>query len=106
MSSGSTESGCRVARSDIERMIPFELLLDRIAEERSSEWIAVRRFLHSHPEPSGDEIGTTQLIAERLVSLGMVPDIPGRGVGVIADLKIGSPTADAPIVAIRADIDA
>ena len=106
MSSGRAESGWRVAPADIERMIPFELLLDRIAAERSSEWIAVRRFLHSHPEPSGDEIGTTQLIAERLVSLGIVPNIPGRGVGVIADLKIGSPTADAPIVAIRADIDA
>ena len=106
MNSGRPGTGWRVATADIERIIPFELLLDRIADERSSDWIAVRRYLHTHPEPSGDEIRTTQFIAERLVSLGIVPNVPERGVGVIADLKIGSPTADTPIIAIRADIDA
>lgn len=99
-------SGWRVAPADIERMIPFELLLDRIANERSSDWIEVRRYLHTHPEPSGDEVRTTQFIARRLSALGIAPTIPARGVGVIADLKIGSPTAAAPIIAIRADIDA
>lgn len=106
MNSGRDGTGWRVAPADIERVIPFELLLDRIADERSSDWISLRRYLHTHPEPSGDEIRTTQFIADRLVALGIVPGVPARGVGVIADLKIGSPAADAPIIAIRADIDA
>ncbi|MEJ7595162.1 MAG: amidohydrolase [Planctomycetaceae bacterium] len=106
MNSGRAGSGWRIAPADIERMIPFELLLDRIADERSTDWIAVRRYLHAHPEPSGEEIRTTKFIADRLDLLGIKPNIPDRGVGVIADLKIGSPAADAPIVAIRADIDA
>ena len=106
MNSGRAGTGRRVDPADIERMIPFELLLDRIAADRRSDWIAIRRYLHAHPEPSGEEIRTTQLIAERLVSLGIAPKIPERGVGVIAELKIGSPAADAPIIAIRADIDA
>ena len=70
------------------------------------DWIACRRYLHSHPEPSGDEIQTTKFIADRLSSLGISPNIPERGVGVVADLKIGSPSEDSPIVAVRADIDA
>ena len=106
MNSGRADAGWRVSPADVERIIPFELLLDRIADERSSDWIADRRYLHRHPEPSGAEIRTTQFIADRLSSLGIVPNIPERGVGIIADLKIGSPSADAPIIAIRADIDA
>ena len=97
--------GWRVSPADVERIIPFELLLDRIADERSAVWIAERRFLHTHPEPSGEETQTTQFIADRLSALGIPPQIPKRGVGVIADLKIGTPSADSPIVAVRADID-
>lgn len=105
MNSGSLETGWRVSAADIERIIPFELLLDRIAAERKSEWVATRRYLHKHPEPSGDEIKTTEFIAKRLSSLGITPNIPERGVGIVADLKIGSPSRDAPTVAVRADID-
>ena len=97
--------GWRVSPADVERIIPFELLLDRIADERSAVWIAERRFLHTHPEPSGEETQTTQFIADRLSALGIPLQIPKRGVGVIADLKIGTPSADSPIVAVRADID-
>lgn len=106
MNSNNAGTGSRVSPADVERIIPFELLLDRIAAERSADWIATRRYLHTHPEPSGEEIKTTQFIAKRLSSLGIKPNIPERGVGIIADLKIGSPASDAPIVAIRADIDA
>ncbi|HQX54080.1 MAG TPA: amidohydrolase [Planctomycetaceae bacterium] len=105
MNPGSTGTGWRVSPADIERIMPFELLLDRIADERGDAWIAERRFLHTHPEPSGEEIQTTQFIADRLSAIGISPQIPKRGVGVIADLKIGTPAADSPIVAVRADID-
>jgi len=106
MNSNNAGTGWRVSPADVERIIPFELLLDHIAAERSADWIATRRYLHTHPEPSGDEIKTTRFIADRLSSMGIAPHIPERGVGIIADLKIGSPASDAPIVAIRADIDA
>jgi amidohydrolase len=99
-------TGWRVAPADVERIIPFELLLDRIADERSSEWVCLRRYLHSHPEPSGAEIQTTKFIADRLSQLGITPTIPPSGIGVIADLRIGTPAEDSPIVAVRADIDA
>ena len=100
------DTGWRVAPSDVERVIPFEALLDRIAHERTSDWITDRRVLHSKPEPSGHETGTTQFIATRLRKLGLEPQIPSRGVGVVADLTVGLPAPDTGIVAIRADIDA
>ena len=106
MNSNNAGTGWRVSPADVERIIPFELLLDHIAAERCADWITTRRYLHTHPEPSGDEIKTTRFIADRLSSMGIARNIPERGVGIIADLKIGSPAADAPIVAIRADIDA
>ena len=100
------DTGWRVAPSDVERVIPFEALLDRIADERQTDWITDRRFLHTRPEPSGLEIETTHFISDRLQKLGIAPQIPPRGVGVVADLTVGSPPADSGIVAIRADIDA
>lgn len=99
-------SSWRVLPADVERVVPFEALLDRIAEERRTDWIADRRHLHSHPEPSGEEHQTTQFIASRLETLGITASIPSRGVGVIAELELGSPPADARPVVIRADIDA
>ena len=101
-----SETGWRISTADIERVIPFELLLDRIAEDCKSAWIANRRALHSAPEPSGEERETTSKIAQQLQALGIQPRIPARGVGVIADLTLGSPNSDAPLIAVRADIDA
>ena len=88
------ETGWRVSPSDVERVIPFEALLDRIADERRADWIADRRFLHTRPEPSGLEIETTKFVSDRLQKLGIASQIPSRGVGVVADLTVGSPSAD------------
>ncbi len=101
-----SETGWRVSSADVERVVPFEALLDRIADERCAAWITDRRFLHARPEPSGEERETTRFIASRLERLGAFPQIPARGVGVIADLTIGLPPHDSGIVAVRADIDA
>jgi hypothetical protein len=40
MNSNSAGTGWRVSPADVERIIPFELLLDRIADERTDEWVA------------------------------------------------------------------
>lgn len=73
----------------------------------SGEMIAFRRMLHTQPELSGQEVVTTELIAERLRVAGLQPNVLVRGTGVICDVPLtSSPSADAPIVALRADIDA
>tara|TARA_B100002051_G_scaffold270969_1_gene304806 strand:- start:311 stop:1519 length:1209 start_codon:yes stop_codon:yes gene_type:complete len=66
------------------------------------EMIALRRDLHAHPEPAGEEHRTTARIAERLERSGLqLRSIPGTG--VIADLHVGAD--DDSWMAIRADID-
>ncbi|MFN9721581.1 MAG: amidohydrolase [Planctomycetota bacterium] len=99
-------AGWRIQPADIERVVPFEALLDRIADERRSDWIARRRFLHANPEPSGYELKTTQYIAEALDAVGISAQFNSRDVGLMADLSIGTPDDAAPLIAIRADIDA
>ncbi len=101
-----SETGWRISPSDVERVVPFELLIDRIADDRQAHWIAGRRELHAHPEPSGQEYKTTAYIVERLKSLGIASRVPARGIGVVADLVLGSPNSDSPMIAVRADIDA
>lgn len=96
----------RVTPTDVERITPFEVLLDRIAAERESAWISCRRILHAAPEPSGHETETSRFILRVLEQLQFPAVIPSRGVGVIADLKLGSDNDHPRIVAIRADIDA
>ncbi|MFN8706131.1 MAG: M20 family metallopeptidase [Planctomyces sp.] len=96
----------RITAADIERVIPFEVLIDRIAESRASALTECRRALHQFPEPSGEETATTAFIADRLKQLGIDARIPDRGVGVIGDLRIGPKDDTTPIIALRADIDA
>jgi amidohydrolase len=97
---------CQLQPADIERVVPFEALLDHIAAERAADWIADRRHLHRNPEPSGAEYETTQFISARLQSLGLSCRILPRGVGAIAELTLGVPPADLLPIVIRADIDA
>ncbi len=96
----------RIAAADCERIVPFELLLDRLVDEGLSGWIADRRFLHAHPELSGREIQTTAWIQERLERLGLHVRTSAQQVGCFADLVIGQPSASAPLIVLRADIDA
>lgn len=84
----------------------FDRQIDRLVDEQ----IEIRRHLHAHPEPSGEELETTQFIADRLRAVGMEPRIcrsdAGNPVGVLADLDIGQPDPHSPLIAIRADMDA
>ncbi len=95
-----------ITLSDTERIVPWEILLDRIAESRADAWISTRRFLHQNPELSAKEFQTTRFIMERLQTLGLSPTTTSREVGCMADLTLGRPSADSPLIAIRADIDA
>ena len=78
--------------------------MDILARVRvhEAQMIADRRFLHEHPELSGQEQGTIGYIARALEELGLKVHIVPSG-GVIGVLDAG---AKGPCVLLRADIDA
>ncbi len=67
------------------------------------ELIAFRRDLHQHPELSGEEVRTAELVAHRLRRLGLEVRTGVGGHGVVGLLRGGRP---GPVVAFRADMDA
>ena len=76
---------------------PVDVLIDSALTEA----IELRRVVHRHPELSGEEYRTTELIADRLRSHGMTPRLRTPRTGLSVDLGSGG-----PMVAFRADIDA
>lgn len=84
----------------------FDEQLSQLAEKQ----IAIRRHLHSHPELSGEEVETTRFIAANLRQAGLEPAVcrSDRDVetGTFADVTIGNPAPDAPLIGLRSDIDA
>ena len=71
-----------------------------------SQLSEVRHHMHRNPELSGQETNTTQFLITMLQSHGIEASRGLHDVGVIADIDIGSPAANAPTICIRADIDA
>lgn len=99
-------TGSRPASSDIETppgAEPLPFGLDQALDLRLPELIATRRFLHAHPELSGQEFDTAAMIARELAVAGLEPRLLPKGNGVICDID-GRPTG--PVVALRADLDA
>ncbi|PZS05153.1 MAG: amidohydrolase [Pseudonocardiales bacterium] len=75
--------------------------IDTPAARILDDVIALRRDLHAHPELAFEEKRTTDVIVDRLLRAGLVPQVLPGGTGVICDIGAGG-----PIVALRADIDA
>ncbi len=71
------------------------------AEQLRDALVAIRRVIHAHPEYGFQEFETARLIAETMSRLGARVRTGVGKTGVIAELGTG-----APIVAIRADMDA
>lgn len=63
----------------------------------------MRRYLHAHPEPSGEEIRTTAYIADQLEGTGAEFRLGPEGRGLIVDAPASQGKR---LVALRADIDA
>ncbi len=80
--------------------------IDDYVTDREVSWIDVRRHLHRHPEPSGEEFKTSELIRTHLTHHGIQARIAPRGVGVIGEMPIGRNPDSGPVIALRADIDA
>jgi amidohydrolase len=78
--------------------------LDAFLAGHEPELIDFRRDLHTHPETGYHEYRTTRRVALRLEAAGLRPAILPKGTGLTVDIGAGS--ADEPVVALRADIDA
>lgn len=65
--------------------------------------VALRRDLHAHPEPSGQEVRTAATVSARLRALGLEVRKGPYGHSVVAILRGGQP---GKTVAWRADLDA
>ncbi|HLX49205.1 MAG TPA: amidohydrolase [Streptosporangiaceae bacterium] len=76
--------------------------LDAFLAGHSAELIDFRRDLHAHPEIGYHEHRTTQRVSARLAEAGLRPMLLPKGTGLIVDVG----DASAPVVALRADLDA
>jgi amidohydrolase len=77
--------------------------VDSYIDAHAERWCSLRRYLHTHPEPSREEYETTRFLARQLGEAGLRLRIAPSGRGLIAEPE---GQADRPRVAIRADIDA
>jgi amidohydrolase len=75
--------------------------LDDWLAGHNADLVAWRRHIHAHPELSGQEFATTDLVVGLLKSVGLRPTVLPGGTGVLCDVGTG-PTC----VAVRADLDA
>jgi amidohydrolase len=77
--------------------------LDRAIDDNFDRIVEVRRHLHMHPEPSGQERDTSLYLYQLLNDLGFGVQMGPEGCGLIVD--VDEDESD-NIVALRADIDA
>jgi len=84
-------------------MPDWKQAIDALVGGLEAEIVALRRYLHAHPEPSGAELQTSLRLYQQLGEAGLVVRMGPHGCGVIADSQ--APAA-ASRVALRADIDA
>lgn len=80
--------------------------VDAFLEGHHDELSAFRRHVHSHPELSWAEHGTTDLVAQRLQVAGLDPVVLGGGTGLWCDIGNRGAPPGGPVVALRADLDA
>ncbi len=89
----SAQTSDATIRSELERRIAD--VLPRV--------VGWRRDIHQHPELSGQEKRTADLVAKHLRALGLEVTTGVGGNGVVGVLKGGRP---GPVVGLRADMDA
>jgi len=67
--------------------------------------VEIRRHLHADPELSGNEYASTAFVAKHLAAAGILHESGPDGRGIITAIS-GPSTTKAPVVALRADLDA
>jgi len=73
------------------------------AESRRTRAVALRRWLHQHPELSFSEVETATRVTAELARLGIPYDYPGPGGGIIGRILVDPAL---PTIALRAELDA
>ena len=77
--------------------------IDAGVDELAEQMVGLRRHLHAHPEPSGEELKTSLHLYQVFDELGLAVRMGPEGCGVVVDSrKDGAPRR----IAVRADIDA
>jgi amidohydrolase len=99
-----------IPRPHFSRFFPrmsntWQAELDDAIDRRFDEMVALRRHLHAHPEPSGEEFETSLNVYQKLGNEGFGVRLGPEGRGVIAD-DSATDAADQPLIALRADMDA
>lgn len=84
----------------------WEEMIDELAGPLQERFVAVRRHLHAHPELSGEERATARFLHDQLRAAGLDAQLAIHDTAVVADLHLGHPSHDAPLIALRADTDA
>ena len=79
------------------------LLIDKEIRKHEAEIIKIRRFLHMNPEPSNQEFETANLIASKLLSLGLEVKTGIAKTGVTGLLR---GEMQGLTIGLRADMDA
>jgi amidohydrolase len=77
--------------------------LDAAIDESVDRLVALRRHLHAHPEPSGEELQTSLYLYQLFDRLGLGVRMGPEGCGLLVD---GRNQGGAGRIALRADIDA
>lgn len=77
--------------------------IDNYVDSIADELRKIRRYLHAHPELSGEEFETSQYIARHLQTAGINHAMPLSRRGIIAD---GGRQNEGSRIAMRGDIDA
>jgi amidohydrolase len=84
----------------------LQMQLKAFLAQHEERLIALRRDLHMHPELGFAEHRTTEVVREELMAAGLRPVTLPKGTGLMCDIGSSAETADGPMVALRADIDA
>jgi len=82
---------------------PWESELDQVVDQLAEEMIALRRHLHAHPEPSGQEHATACHLRELLERRGFAVRLVADECGLIVE---GPADPATRCIALRADLDA
>lgn len=77
--------------------------VDHALQGAADDLVALRHDIHRHPEISGQEARTAELVAKRLRALGLEVRTGVGGYGIVAVLRGAHPGR---VVALRADMDA
>ena len=87
---------------------PSDPAIGRVQEQLTrvvSRLSQFRRHLHQHPELSGEEYSTTDYLSKQLTAARVPHRVATGNRGIITEI-VESPDPEAPVVAMRADIDA